>query len=212
MSDADADEARRGLASRARTRSYGSTARHCAVQPTGTLVHRLDESDTLQGLSVKYGVAMEQIKLANRLYTGDSIFLKKTLLIPVYSKPSGSPPCGADGQPRLMGDGQLENSTPECDAGHSTPKEVSARDYLSKLDSQIRRHKMAAKKINKAMSASMDAGSDARPVSSTSYQSSQNEAEVAICCPLPRQCPATNHTSVQVEAALPVPHEEACQL
>uniref|UniRef100_A0A8C4WWL1 LysM and putative peptidoglycan-binding domain-containing protein 1 n=1 Tax=Eptatretus burgeri TaxID=7764 RepID=A0A8C4WWL1_EPTBU len=200
----EADESRRSLTSRARTRSYGSTARHCAVQPTETLVHRLDESDTLQGLAVKYGVAMEQIKLANRLYTSDSIFLKKTLLIPVYSKPPDSPPCGADGQ--------LENSTPECDAGHSTPKEVSARDYLSKLDSQIRRHKMTAKKIHKAMSASVDSASDARTVSSTSYQSSQNETEVAICCPLPRQCPPANHASVQVETALSVPYEEACQL
>ncbi|KAI4811784.1 hypothetical protein KUCAC02_014659 [Chaenocephalus aceratus] len=47
--------------------------------------HNIQPGETLQGLALKYGVSMEQIKRANRLYTNDSIFLKKSLSIPVLS-------------------------------------------------------------------------------------------------------------------------------
>uniref|UniRef100_A0A1A8EZ04 LysM and putative peptidoglycan-binding domain-containing protein 1 n=1 Tax=Nothobranchius korthausae TaxID=1143690 RepID=A0A1A8EZ04_9TELE len=77
---------RGGLLRGSRTRSYGSL-----IRPSQSPVHRrvvehvVQPGETLQGLALKYGVSMEQIKRANRLYTNDSIFLKKSLSIPVLS-------------------------------------------------------------------------------------------------------------------------------
>ncbi|KAI1886026.1 hypothetical protein AGOR_G00209800 [Albula goreensis] len=73
-----------GLLRGNRTRSYGSLVRS-PLSPVrqGRIEHQVQPGETLQGLALKYGVSMEQIKRANRLYTNDSIFLKKSLSIPV---------------------------------------------------------------------------------------------------------------------------------
>ncbi|TNN41444.1 LysM and putative peptidoglycan-binding domain-containing protein 1 [Liparis tanakae] len=70
-----------GLLRGSRTRSYGSLVRS-PLSPVRQrrVEHRLQPEDTLQGLSLKYGVSTEQIKRANRLYTNESIFLKKSLV------------------------------------------------------------------------------------------------------------------------------------
>ncbi|KAF6736585.1 LysM and putative peptidoglycan-binding domain-containing protein 1 [Oryzias melastigma] len=78
---------RGGLLRGTRTKSYGSLVR-CSPSPPVRqrhVEHTVQSGDTLQGLALKYGVSMEQIKRANRLYTNDSIFLKKSLSIPVMS-------------------------------------------------------------------------------------------------------------------------------
>ncbi|KAK2845124.1 hypothetical protein Q5P01_011783 [Channa striata] len=69
-----------------RNRSYGSLVRS-PLSPVQQrrIEHKLQPGETLQGLAVKYGVSMEQIKRANRLYTNDSIYLKSSLSIPVQS-------------------------------------------------------------------------------------------------------------------------------
>ncbi|XP_031154353.1 lysM and putative peptidoglycan-binding domain-containing protein 1 [Sander lucioperca] len=75
-----------GLLRGGRTRSYGSLV-HSPLSPVRQrrIEHNIQPGETLQGLALKYGVSMEQIKRVNRLYTNDSIFLKKSLLIPVLS-------------------------------------------------------------------------------------------------------------------------------
>nr|2DJP_A Chain A, Hypothetical protein SB145 [Homo sapiens] len=65
--------------------SSGSSG--CSPVRERRLEHQLEPGDTLAGLALKYGVTMEQIKRANRLYTNDSIFLKKTLYIPILTEP-----------------------------------------------------------------------------------------------------------------------------
>ncbi|XP_035670869.1 lysM and putative peptidoglycan-binding domain-containing protein 2-like [Branchiostoma floridae] len=62
-------------------RSYGSTKKLTLQERYFT--HQVSPNDTLQGISLKYGVTMEQIRRANKLYTNDSLFLRKTLNIPV---------------------------------------------------------------------------------------------------------------------------------
>lgn len=44
--------------------------------------HVVAQTDTLQGLALKYSVTTEQIRNANRLFTNDSLFLRKYLYIP----------------------------------------------------------------------------------------------------------------------------------
>lgn len=105
---------------------------------------------------------MEQIKRANKLFTNDCIFLKKTLNIPVISeKPllfnglnsidspeketvdSFSP----EEEPVAAGEDLSPPSPQESDVQPVQPEEVSARDFLHRLDLQIKLSTQAAKRL-----------------------------------------------------------------
>ncbi|XP_034987200.1 lysM and putative peptidoglycan-binding domain-containing protein 2 [Zootoca vivipara] len=161
--DASETEAELSLSlARTKTRSYGSTATVAAPLAERYVEHRINASDTLQGIALKYGVTMEQIKRANKLFTNDCIFLRKTLNIPVISeKPllfNGlnsleSPENEAD-TPSSCEDGpvtvQEDNSSPspqEPDNPLPPPEELSAKDFLHRLDLQIKMSKQAARKL-----------------------------------------------------------------
>lgn len=168
-----------GLLQGSRARSYGSLVQSaCSPVRERRLEHPLAPGDTLAGLALKYGVTMEQIKRANRLYTNDSIFLKKTLYIPILTEPrdlfngldSEEEKDGEEeGQPRKDKAGPLsaERKKQETGAGRAngqapptpgqeppTPiQDLSASDFLKKLDSQISlSKKAAAQKLNKGES------------------------------------------------------------
>jgi len=70
------------------TKKYGATnkkpvaAPHLA-QPQSFVSHQVVPGDTIQGLSLRYGVTPELIKRCNNLYTNDSIHLKTCIKIPV---------------------------------------------------------------------------------------------------------------------------------
>ncbi|XP_071273449.1 lysM and putative peptidoglycan-binding domain-containing protein 1 isoform X3 [Agelaius tricolor] len=101
--------------------------------------HRLQPGDTLQGLALRYGVTMEQIQRANRLYSSDSIFLRATLLIPGQRDSPGD--TGGDIPGDIPGDtgGDSPGDTP----GPSR-RDLSASDFLRRLDAEIGRCKEAA--------------------------------------------------------------------
>ncbi|KAM6112702.1 lysM and putative peptidoglycan-binding domain-containing protein 1 [Phoenicopterus ruber ruber] len=101
--------------------------------------HRLEPGDTLPGLALRYGVTMEQIKRANRLYTSDTIFLKPTLLIPAPVQPGE--PCPEDK------DEDKDAPVPSGDAPAAPAParhDLSATDFLRQLDAEIGRSKAAA--------------------------------------------------------------------
>ncbi|XP_029436437.1 lysM and putative peptidoglycan-binding domain-containing protein 1-like [Rhinatrema bivittatum] len=132
----------------ARTRSYGSLVQS-AYSPVRQrrIEHQLDPGDTLQGLALKYGVTMEQIKRANRLYTGDSIFLKKTLYIPILMEQKGLSPEEEGRGERDVSTNQPEEGEEETVAqGAAQPEDLSAKDFLKKLDSKITVSKRAVVK------------------------------------------------------------------
>jgi len=66
------------------SRSYGSVRSAIMLSSiqTNSIKHKLEPSDTLQGLAVKYGVSVERLKRANKLWSNDSFHIKDTLLIP----------------------------------------------------------------------------------------------------------------------------------
>lgn len=126
--------------------------------------HRVCAGDTLQGIALKYGVTMEQIKRANKLFTNDCIFLKKTLNIPVISeKPLLFNGLNSIDSPEnetvdssfsheeeesvSTGEDLSPASPHESDAQPVQPEEVSARDFLQRLDLQIKLSTQAAKKL-----------------------------------------------------------------
>ncbi|KAM6228907.1 lysM and putative peptidoglycan-binding domain-containing protein 1 [Spheniscus humboldti] len=103
--------------------------------------HRLEPGDTLPGLALRYGVTMEQIKRANRLYTSDTIFLKPTLLIPAPVQPGR--PCPKDEDE----DEDEDAPVPSGDAPAAPAParhDLSATDFLRQLDAEIGRSKAAA--------------------------------------------------------------------
>ncbi|XP_067411936.1 lysM and putative peptidoglycan-binding domain-containing protein 2 isoform X2 [Emydura macquarii macquarii] len=148
---------------RTKIRSYGSTASVAAPLAERYLEHSLSAGDTLQGIALKYGVTMEQIKRANKLFTNDCIFLRKTLNIPVISEKQllfngfsslESPEnetidislCG-EGSLTVQEDSSSSPSPQETDNQPAAPEELSAKDFLHRLDLQIKLSKQAARKL-----------------------------------------------------------------
>ncbi|KAI4894451.1 hypothetical protein NFI96_023813 [Prochilodus magdalenae] len=150
---------------RIKTRSYGSTA--IAAAPLGEkyVEHRVADGDTLQGIALKYGVTMEQIKRANKLFSNDCIFLRHSLSIPVRTErpslfnglslesPDGDSttpqdfPCVSQSAEDVPSEPQDRPSPPEPNTRPPQPEELSAKDYLHMLDLQIKRSKQAARKL-----------------------------------------------------------------
>jgi len=64
------------------------------------IIHTLTPKDTLQGLSLKYNVKINDLKRANNLWTQDTLFIKKTLLIPIENS-DGSNNSGSIGSSPL---------------------------------------------------------------------------------------------------------------
>lgn len=155
---------------RTKIRSYGSTASVSASLGEKYIEHRVTDSDTLQGIALKYGVTMEQIKRANKLFNNDCIFLKSILNIPVVTQKRfifnglslESPDNDSAGQdsdsPSVMLQDIEEPSPPPSpppdDPGPAQnssqpqkPEELSAKDFLQRLDLQIKQSKQAAQKL-----------------------------------------------------------------
>ncbi|XP_069031076.1 lysM and putative peptidoglycan-binding domain-containing protein 1 [Embiotoca jacksoni] len=140
-----------GLLRGTRTRSYGSLIRSPVHQRR--IEHTIQPGETLQGLALKYGVSMEQIKRANRLYTNDSIFLKKSLSIPVLADYSnGVDLAGEDGDggsaSRPSGRNGRTGSSAEKkqEDGKERPTDLTPVDFLKRLDDLISQSKQAAVK------------------------------------------------------------------
>uniref|UniRef100_A0A023F7Z6 Putative lysm n=1 Tax=Triatoma infestans TaxID=30076 RepID=A0A023F7Z6_TRIIF len=70
-------------------KKYGSTSSN-SKRCESFIKHQVVQSDTLQGLALKYGVTTEQIRRANTLWANDSLFLRKILLIPSPGGPSAN--------------------------------------------------------------------------------------------------------------------------
>ncbi|XP_075937359.1 lysM and putative peptidoglycan-binding domain-containing protein 1 [Anarhichas minor] len=133
-----------------RTRSYGSLVRSPLSPVRQRLVeHNIQPEDTLQGLSLKYGVSMELIKRANRLYTNESIFLKKSLWIPVLSDPDHcSNWVHLVGEDRDVAGSGLTGSSSE--RKHNDDKDgtsdLTPVEFFKRLDGLISQSKRAAVK------------------------------------------------------------------
>lgn len=99
---------------------------------------------------------MEQIKRANRMYTNDSIFLKKSLSIPVLSDLDSS----RNGVDLVLEDSEEDNagcasvqngptgssSEKKRDDGEERASDLTPEDFLKRLDGLISQSKQAAVK------------------------------------------------------------------
>uniref|UniRef100_A0A8C8CUW8 LysM and putative peptidoglycan-binding domain-containing protein 1 n=1 Tax=Oncorhynchus tshawytscha TaxID=74940 RepID=A0A8C8CUW8_ONCTS len=140
-----------------RTRSYGSLVQsNLSPVRQRRIEHQVQPGETLQGLALKYGVSMEQIKRANRLYTNDSIFLKKYLSIPVLSDYNSDANIGVDVTEEDSGKVQdstskkvsTQNGKPvnNSEKTHEGTSELSPMNFLKRMDRMISQTKQAAVK------------------------------------------------------------------
>ncbi|CAB1334349.1 unnamed protein product [Coregonus sp. 'balchen'] len=147
-----------GLLRGNRTRSYGSLVQsNLSPVRQRRIQHQVQPGETLQGLALKYGVSMEQIKRANRLYTNDSIFLKKSLSIPVLSDDYSDVNNGVDVteedsgqvQDNTSKEGSTQNGKPVNNSEKTQEEitsELSPMDFLKRMDGMISQSKQAAVK------------------------------------------------------------------
>ncbi|XP_076851471.1 lysM and putative peptidoglycan-binding domain-containing protein 2 [Brachyhypopomus gauderio] len=141
---------------RTKTRSYGSTASVTATLGEKYIEHRVADGDTLQGIALKYGVTMEQIKRANKLFSSDCVFMRHSLNIPVQlEKPSLFNGLSLESPDACVVQETPLDPSPQTEETASTnpvprpppPDELSAKDYLQMLDLQINRSKQVARKL-----------------------------------------------------------------
>ena len=115
--------------------SYGSCIR--TYKPRSVYKkHYLIEGDTLQGIALKYGNTMDELKRINKLYGNDSIFLREYLLVTASEE-------------------AIQSSKLNKNEIKKLPKEkipVDANSFLEHLDKQIENTKTAMNNFQKNLS------------------------------------------------------------
>ncbi|XP_050297485.1 lysM and putative peptidoglycan-binding domain-containing protein 2 isoform X2 [Anthonomus grandis grandis] len=156
-------------------KKYGSTSSKNATKNESFVKHFVTNSDTLQGLAVKYNVTIEQIRRANKLWASDSLFLREYLLIPQEEGESTSTDLPSPSDSSLL--------SPEAESSHSVQSrtglitsgsfdEENITDFLSKIDASIANTKEVVKKVT----TNSEFGSD--PASLADYQRRKPQARL----------------------------------
>ncbi|XP_041459489.1 lysM and putative peptidoglycan-binding domain-containing protein 2-like isoform X1 [Lytechinus variegatus] len=147
---------RLGLANKNYGRSYGATMKS---QQETFIQHDIQPGETLQGISIKYAVPVEQIKRANKLFNND-IFMRKSLSIPVGDQPLPAnvlenATATANGSPARRGpstakrrDGSSEDEEDNGGKVEEADRDVTM-DFFNRIDRQVREKKHNLKKIEK---------------------------------------------------------------
>lgn len=131
-------------------KKYGSTCNHFKRQEH-YVKHVISEGDTLQGIALKFGVTMEQIRRVNRLWASDSLFLREYLLIPVPLEFAMNP----SNNHQLYDVTNLQSpGTPSS----TENEEKSISDFLVQIDTSIANTKSQVRKTqgNSEFAASED--------------------------------------------------------
>ncbi|XP_065168895.1 lysM and putative peptidoglycan-binding domain-containing protein 2-like isoform X2 [Atheta coriaria] len=130
------------------SKKYGSTSNRNNTRNESYIKHFVTKADTLQGIALKYGVTMEQIRRANRLFASDSLFLREHLLIPVTETTSTtditivSPASSSHEHDSELGANSRVTSP-------SYDEDEDVNDFLGKIDAAIASTKADVKKIHK---------------------------------------------------------------
>ncbi|KAJ8934447.1 hypothetical protein NQ314_013321 [Rhamnusium bicolor] len=150
-------------------KKYGSTSRH-VTRNENYIKHFVSNTDTLQGIALKYNVTIEQIRRANKLWASDSLFLREFLLIPSTEIQAPS----------------SEQETPVVSPSAVSSPPISGSfdednidEFLSKIDAAIANTKEEVKKttINSAFAANVDSdGERRRPAVSRMKQMVNNNS------------------------------------
>eukprot|EP00039_Didymoeca_costata_P028555 m.21449 g.21449 ORF g.21449 m.21449 type:complete len:279 (+) comp7147_c1_seq1:174-1010(+) len=126
---------------------------HVPNKVTTYIKHPVQQNDSWARISLKYGVEVDDIKRANKLYESDTVFTREELLIPVTDDNKNM------GQLTMLGDALKEQNEKikireereereespepaELDDGRSTPSS-SSKDFLARFDNNFGKTKEA---------------------------------------------------------------------
>ncbi|GAB6031870.1 hypothetical protein CHUAL_010266 [Chamberlinius hualienensis] len=121
-------------------KKYGSIMNSTKKQEL-LVKHVVTPGETLQGIALKYGVTMEQIRRVNKIWANDSLFLRETLHIPIPSSnpelcsltnTNGVSPTASDSEATASGFTERLNDGNQCDKSNQT-----IADILVRIDSSI---------------------------------------------------------------------------
>lgn len=126
-------------------KKYGSTSK---TRNDNYLKHYVTQTDTLQGIALKYNVTIEQIRRANRLYASDSLFLKEYLLIPITQESGMTTPFSSTQSTPIVSPTQTAE-TPMSTTSSGQFDDDNISDFLSKIDASIACTKEDVKKTRK---------------------------------------------------------------
>ncbi|XP_044263719.1 lysM and putative peptidoglycan-binding domain-containing protein 1 [Tribolium madens] len=122
-------------------KKYGSTSKH-VNRNENCIKHYVTNTDTLQGIALKYDVTIEQIRRVNRLWASDSLFLKEYLLIPV--RDNSVPPVSSEPPPVVS---PTQISSP---ISNSSFDEDNVEEFLGKIDAAIAITKKEVKRTQRS--------------------------------------------------------------
>ncbi|XP_030747159.1 lysM and putative peptidoglycan-binding domain-containing protein 2 isoform X2 [Sitophilus oryzae] len=135
-------------------KKYGSTSTKTATKAESYIKHFVSNSDTLQGIALKYNVTIEQIRRANKLWASDSLFLREFLLIPQPDNAndllSPTQMQSTSSQSSLASSSAENLNQNRMSIGSSTRSsfdEENISDFLSKIDASIASTKEVVKKV-----------------------------------------------------------------
>lgn len=126
---------------------YGSTSclqtrkkNYCTV-----VRHKVEPTDTLRGIVLKYNTSMTELKRMNRLWSNESLFLKEFVDVPIYDNNSEA----------------AESSTYNYDRSHvmkqrEQPVPESVEELFKRIDLTIKTTSKNVKKLEKNMSMEWD--------------------------------------------------------
>jgi len=121
---------------------YGSTSSKNATRNENYMKHYVTNTDTLQGIALRYNVTIEKIRRANKLWASDSLFLKEFLLIPI-PEGSATPSNSATATPITSPESnETSRSMPSADSFD----EDNISEFLEKIDASIASTKEEVKK------------------------------------------------------------------
>ncbi|KAL1501102.1 hypothetical protein ABEB36_006490 [Hypothenemus hampei] len=129
-------------------KKYGSTSNKNLTKNENYIKHFVGNSDTLQGIALKYNVTIEQIRRANKLWASDSLFLREYLLIP---QSDGNESIQSPQDSSVTTSPTMENtnrsSIASCSTRSDSFDEDNISDFLSKIDASIASTKEVVKKV-----------------------------------------------------------------
>nr|CAI5856684.1 unnamed protein product [Callosobruchus analis] len=118
-------------------KKYGSTSKHIPRNES-YIKHYVTNTDTLQGIALKYNVTIEQIRRANKLWASDSLFLREYLLIP-----------STEGQKSSQSETPVMSPTSNSSQTSTSCDEESIDEFLNKIDAAIATTKEDVKKTTR---------------------------------------------------------------
>jgi len=139
--------------------SYGALKKETKNCFTFNLKHKLERGETLEGISLKYGISVENIKRANRLWNNDLLAIKDFLIIPIPEEKSKE---FINNEQTLHKKLPNENNHSRSQSFNQGPlndsqkDSCSLKDYLSKFDSFISESKTKLKTLEASASVSSE--------------------------------------------------------